>query len=181
MLARVLLLAALPASALAQTGSLQGRVRDEQGVAVEGAAVVARTSAEGDILASTATDPLGFFRLDGLRVGPAVLDVRRLGFADRTADVEVREGQTETVAIELAVEALEVEGITVGARRSSPEVAFDEEAGLAMRAIEARQLRTLPGFIEPDPLRAAEALPGVVATSDFSAAFTSVGDPPTRT
>ena len=39
-----------------------------------------------------------------------------------------------------------------------------------MRTIEAPGLRTRPDLIEPDPLRAAETLPAVVSTSDFSAA-----------
>ncbi len=162
---------AVPGPVLAQAGSLQGRVRDEQGGTVEGAAVVVRTSAGGDILASTATDALGYFRFDGLRVGPVFAEVRRLGFADRTAEVVVREDEVATVAIELAVQALEVAGVTADAARSRAETAFVEEAGLTVRAIEAARLRTLPGLIEPDPLRAAETLPGVVTTSDFSAAF----------
>jgi hypothetical protein len=42
---------------------------------------------------------------------------------------------------------------------------------LTVRTIDAEELRTLPGFIEADPLRAAEVLPGVITTNDFSAAF----------
>lgn len=38
-------------------------------------------------------------------------------------------------------------------------------------AVEAPGPRTLPGLIEPDPLRVAETLPGFVSTSDVSAAF----------
>ena len=38
-------------------------------------------------------------------------------------------------------------------------------------AVEAPAPRTLPGLIEPDPLRVAETLPGFVSTSDASASF----------
>ena len=160
-----------PLTVSAQSGSVQGRLRDDRGATVEGAAVVVRARAAGTILGSTASDALGFFRLDGLPLGPAVLEVRRLGFATLRSEWVVQDGQSEVLSLELRVEALELEGLTVGASRVLAEVAFDEEAGQTVRSIDAQQLRNLPGFIEPDPLRAADALPGVVTTSDFSAAF----------
>ena len=162
---------ALPIPALAQTGSLQGRVRDEQGGTVEGAGVVARASSGGEVLGSTASDALGYFRFDGLPVGPGVAAVRRLGFAERTVEFVVQEDEIATVAIELVVQALEVAGVTADAARSVAGAAFVREPGLTVRAIEASGLRTLPGLIEPDPLRAAATLPGVVTTSDFSGAY----------
>ena len=81
-----------------------------------------------------------------------------------------REDETAAVTVELAVEALEVAGVIAAAARTLSKAAFAEAAGLTMRTIEAPGLRTLPDLIEPDPLCAAETLPGVVSTSDFSAA-----------
>ena len=162
---------AIPVMVSAQTGSVQGRIRDQQGVTVEGVSVTARAAVEGSILGVAATDKLGFFRLDGLPEGLTFFDIYRLGFASQKKEVLVRSGQIETIYIQLVVEALEVEGITVGADRPLSDIAFDAEAGMTVRAIDAAQLKNLPGLIEPDPLRAAEVLPGVITTSDFSSAF----------
>jgi len=51
------------------------------------------------------------------------------------------------------------------------EIAFEEAAGLTVRSVEAADIKMIPGFIEPDPIRVAEVLPGVISTSDFSASF----------
>jgi len=153
-----------------QEVSLQGRVRDSGTAAVEGARVLLRRSVDSGPVAATATDELGFYRMDGLSPGDFILEVQRLGFALFQTQVELSAGMT-TENIELVVEAIEVEGLTVSTARRREEIAFQELPGLTVRTIDATQLRTLPGFIEADPLRAAEALPGVTTTSDFSAAF----------
>ena len=99
---------AIPVMVSAQTGSVQGRIRDQQGVTVEGVSVTARAAVEGSILGVVATDKLGFFRLDGLPEGLAFFDTYRLGFASQKKEVLVRSGQIETIYIQLIVEALEV-------------------------------------------------------------------------
>jgi hypothetical protein len=48
---------------------------------------------------------------------------------------------------------------------------FQEEAGLTVRELTRAELKLIPGLAEADVMRAVEALPGVVTTSDFSSAF----------
>jgi len=158
--------------AAAQDASLQGRVRDNQGAAIDRALVLVRAAPEADPFRTTQTDELGFYRLERLPAGEVNVVVQRLGFAVFQETVTVSNGATVTLDIDLEVQAIEVEGLTVSSiAREREEVAFDEQAGRTVRTIDAQQLRSLPGFIEADPLRAAESLPGVITTSDFSAAF----------
>ena len=70
----VLTLGALASPALAQDGTVQGRVRDEEGSAVIGASVV--LSSGENALGSTGTDQLGSFRIPDV---PRAVQVECLG------------------------------------------------------------------------------------------------------
>ncbi|MBI4545659.1 MAG: TonB-dependent receptor plug domain-containing protein, partial [Gemmatimonadetes bacterium] len=48
---------------------------------------------------------------------------------------------------------------------------FEQEAGRTIQELAAEELALIPGLAESDPVRAIEVLPGVVSTSDYSAAF----------
>jgi Carboxypeptidase regulatory-like domain/TonB-dependent Receptor Plug Domain/TonB dependent receptor-like, beta-barrel len=170
----LLTLTLLPAPAFAQNANagLQGRVRDPQGAAIDGARVFVQMAPQSAPLRATQTDDLGFYRLERLPAGDLIIVVQRLGFAVYSETVTLDAGTLTTRDITLTVEAIEVEGLTVSSvARAREAVAFEEQAGLTVRTIDAAQLRSLPGFVEADPMRAAEALPGVITTSDFSAAF----------
>lgn len=156
---------------IAQQGSLEGRVRDDQTATVSGARVLLRDALSDAPFRGVSSDDLGFYRFDGIPAGEWIVEVQRLGFALFRQPVIVGSGMTDFDVV-LTVQVLEIEELRVRADARAPEsIAFEEEAGLTVRVIEAQDLRTLPGFIEADPLRAAEALPGVTTTSDFSAAF----------
>ena len=164
----VLVLADLAA---AQSGHLMGRVRDEQGATLEGALARALDSNSNMVLAVASTDDLGFFELEDLPGGIIRLEVQRLGFIAYSEEFQLGGTETRIIDVELQIQALELEGLTVEGTREPAEIAFEEEAGLTVRAVEAADLRIIPGFIEPDPIRVAEVLPGVISTSDFSASF----------
>ena len=157
--------------AAAQTGNLMGRVRDEQGATLEGALAQVVNSGTNEVLATTSTDDLGFFEFVDLPGNSVRLEVQRLGFVPYSEEFQLEAMETRVIDIELQIQALEIEGITVEGTRERAEIAFEEEAGLTVRAVEAADLKVIPGFIEPDPIRVAEVLPGVVSTSDFSASF----------
>jgi hypothetical protein len=156
---------------VAQTGHLMGRVRDEQGATLDGALARVVNANTDVIVALTTTDDLGFFELEDLPGGLIRLEVQRLGFMAYIQEFQLGDTETRIIDIELQIQALEIEGLTVEGTREPAEIAFEEEAGLTVRAIEAADIKTIPGFIEPDPIRVAEVLPGVVSTSDFSASF----------
>jgi hypothetical protein len=67
--------------------------------------------------------------------------------------------------------AIALPGISVEAAASRQRERFEVIAGPTVREIDLDELRSLPGVAEADPVRAIEVLPGVVSTSDFSAAF----------
>jgi hypothetical protein len=155
--------------AVAQAGTLQGRVRDAEGVGVYGATVLLE---RGDVTSFVGdTDRLGSFRLVEVSPGPYTLRVQALGYAEVVRDVVV--GLAETVDLDLRLErsALIIEGVEVEAERSRERVRFEEVGGVTVRELDLAELRAVPGVAEPDPVRAIEVLPGVVSTSDFSAAF----------
>ena len=155
----------------AQTGSVQGYVRDGDSAAVFTAAVQAYEPASGELLRSTETDRLGYFLLEDLATGTYDIVVGRLGFDQRTVSVRVVDGQRTDVDITILPEAIRLEGVSVEAERSRERVRFEEQAGITSTELAGQDLKLLPGLAESDPLRAIEVLPGVVSTSDFSAAF----------
>ena len=163
------LLAAGAGGVEAQEGTVQGRVYDEDGVAVVGAAV--RVEGSGGAVGTLGTGPLGAFRFSGVAPGTYTLTVRALGFAEYASAVTVSPGQTVDLYVTLEAQAIELEGISVEAERSRDRVRFEEVAGVTVREMALTDLQSVPGVAETDPIRAIEVLPGVVSTSDFSASF----------
>ena len=158
-----------PAPALAQEGTVQGRVRDDEGAAVFGAFI---TLFSGDAaLLGTDSDRLGSFRISNVPPGAYTLRVQALGWAEHAESIAVGPGETLEIEVQLARSALELQGIAVEAEASRERARFEEIAGATVREIDRAELRAVPGFVEADPVRAVEVLPGVVSTSDFSAAF----------
>jgi len=72
------------AQLLAQTGSIQGTVRDSAGAAVAGVII----TAEGTVVRAT-SDPRGAYALRGVPLGSRTIRVRAIGFAPLMAVVQV--------------------------------------------------------------------------------------------
>ena len=153
----------------AQDAAIQGIIRDDEGRAVFGAVVtVVRDSV---LLGGADTDPLGGFRVARLPAGALSLRVTGLGYADLARAVNLSPGETLEITLEIDRRALALPGVSVDAAGSRERARFDELGGPTVREIDLAELRSLPGVAEADPIRAVEVLPGVVSTSDFSAAF----------
>ena len=152
-----------------QLATVQGRVREVEGSAVYGATVALYRS--GARLHAADTDRLGSFRISDVVPGSYELRVQALGYAEHVEVVSLE--LAATLELELRVErsALELEGISVEAERSRERIRFEEVGGATVREMDLEEFRRVPGVAEPDPVRAIEVLPGVVSTSDFSAAF----------
>ena len=148
---------------------MEGRVRDDEGSAVAGA--TAELLRADSVVRAADSDALGFFRIAPVPAGAYVLRVSGLGYADAQLEVVVRPGATTVVEPVLPRAALPVEGISVQAERSRERVRFEEIGGATVRELALADLQRVPGVAEVDPVRAIEVLPGVVSTSDFSAAF----------
>ena len=153
----------------AQDVTVQGRVRDDEGAAVFRATVVLLRS-DTPVVASD-TDRLGSFRIFEVAPGPYTVRVRGLGYAEYSEEIVI--GPTETVELDLRLlrSALQIEGISVEAERSRTRARFEQVGGATIRDLDVDVVRAVPSLAEPDPVRAIEVLPGVVSTSDFSAAF----------
>jgi len=152
-----------------QDGTVQGRVRDEEGVAVFRASVVLVRN--GTAVSGSDTDRLGSFRISGVDAGAYTVLVQGLGYTEYSEEMVI--GPTETVELDLRLQrsALQIEGISVQAERSRQRARFEQVGGATIRDLDLADVRIMPSLAEPDPVRAVEVLPGVVSTSDFSAAF----------
>jgi hypothetical protein len=77
----------------------------------------------------------------------------------------------EIVLVRLAVELAEQRSEAIAVERER----FEQSANVGAITISARQLSALPRVAEPDPIRAATLLPGVVGRNDFSSGFSVRG------
>ena len=152
-----------------QDGTVQGRVRDEEGTAVFRATVVLLRSGTPVVISDM--DRLGSFRISEVAPGPYTVRVQGLGYSEYSEEIVI--GPTETVDLDLRLQrsAIQIEGISVEAERSRARARFEQVGGATIRDLNLDAVRTVPGLAEPDPVRALEVLPGVVSTSDFSASF----------
>ncbi len=168
------MLCLLPGGAAAQGGAAAGVARDTAGAPVAAVTVSARPSAAAGAPASAVlrraeTDSLGRYRLGGLAPGRWTLVTARLGYAPQERVVQVAEGETARQDFVLVAAAVEVAGVSVEAPRERER--FATEAGVTSLRISHGELKRVPGLAEADVIRAVQVLPGVVTTSDFSAAY----------
>jgi hypothetical protein len=164
-----LILGMAPESAEGQAATVQGAVHDLEGTAVYGA-TAALYQGEARRFAAD-TDRLGSFRISEVTPGSYELRVQALGYSEHVETLEVGAAVTLELDIRVARSAIELEGISVQAERSRERDRFEEVGGATVRELDLAELQVVPGLGEPDPVRAIEVLPGVVSTSDFSAAF----------
>ena len=162
-------LAALASPSLAQDGTVQGRVRDDEGSAVAGASVVLSVGERA--IGAADTDRLGSFRISGVPAGQYTLGITGLGYASASLEISVAPGATVDTDLRVERRAIELEGLSVDAGRSRERIRFEEVGGVTVRELSLADLRRIPSVAEVDPVRAVEVLPGVVSTSDFSAGF----------
>lgn len=162
---------ALASNAAAQTASVQGYVFDPDGAAVYAATVQIYVQGTDSPVRVTETDRLGYFLLEDLTAGPHELVVGRLGFQQRIINVTVVADRRIDQEVVISAEVIELTGVSVEAERSRERVRFEEQAGITSTELAGQDVKLIPGVAEADPLRAIEVLPGVVSTSDFSAAF----------
>ena len=161
----------LPTVASAQTGSVSGRVRSDDGRPIEGALARLFPVADSTREEFTLSAALGFFAFRNVAPGDYVLTLSQFGLRDHREELTVAEGTPTRVEITLVTAPIEVADLTVEAERSRARTRFEEEAGITVQEIGSEALKSIPVIAESDPLRAIEVLPGVTSVSDFSASF----------
>lgn len=110
----ILLLAVLlpPCNALGQT--VVGRVVDQDAVPISGASVAFRLESR-ELIARVASDDRGFFRIGSVDPGEYFVVVERIGYQTTTTPLSLREGDSISVELRMAVEAIPLEPIVVTA------------------------------------------------------------------
>jgi outer membrane receptor protein involved in Fe transport len=105
------LAAAVPGFGQGTNGTLDGRVIDEQGLALPGVAVTARNTATG-FQRSTTSDSTGNYRIPGLPIGTYEVKADLAGFAGLAHKVTVNVAATTTADFRMTV-ATKAEEVTV--------------------------------------------------------------------
>jgi iron complex outermembrane receptor protein len=110
-----LAVALLPGTAIAQTGSITGLIRDSSGAAVPGATVRVVAEASGKAVEAV-TNEQGAYRADGLAAGQYRLEAALDGFETAVRRLALQGGQTSAIDVTLTPSQI-TEGVIVTARR----------------------------------------------------------------
>ena len=150
--------------------SLRVRVTSTDAEPVQGATVSLLRAADQTLVRVLATDPLGTVLFADIPPGAYVVRAEIIGFDAAQQSVTLVQGAAELV-VELRLREAPVLIDAVTAQGERARTRFEEEAGATVRELTRAELKLIPGLAEADVMRAVEALPGVVSTSDFSSAF----------
>jgi hypothetical protein len=148
------------------TGVVAGRVVARVDTTAVLAARGATISIVGTALVTT-TDANGGFLIDRVTPGSAIVRVRLLGYRMVDRAIDVRGGDTVRLDIVLVPEAQLLTPVRVDARATDLET-FVSKPNVATVTIDAAAMAGVPSIGEPDVVRVAQLLPGVVARNDFN-------------
>jgi outer membrane receptor protein involved in Fe transport len=140
LLLAALCLIAAAASAAAQqtTGTITGRVLDEQKAAVPGATVTAKNESTG-FARSEVSDSEGVYRITGLPVGQYALTIDLTGFQAQARSVQVSVSETLTADFDMRI-ARVAENVTVRAETPLVDTTSSAVGGL----VDTRRVENLP-------------------------------------
>ena len=140
LLIAALCLAGSAATATAQqtTGTITGRVLDEQKASVPGATVTAKNESTG-FSRNELSDSEGVYRITGLPVGSYVLSIDLSGFQAQTRTVQVSVSETITADFDMRV-ARVAENVTVTAETPLVDTTSSAVGGL----VDTRRVENLP-------------------------------------
>lgn len=157
----IILFCALSTAALGQNGTLRGEIIDGQdGQILPGANIKIEGTSEG-----TATNANGTFVFKSLPAGDYTLVVSYLGYEDDKVDVDLYEGETESITIELESKFETIEGITVMGYRGGQASALNQQRSAAniKNVISSDLMRT---FSDHNTAEVLERIPGVSLERD---------------
>jgi len=144
----------------AQPASISGFVTDSSnGAGLYGANVYLQ-----DLPVGSASNHQGYFVLYPVPTGTHQLIVSYLGYRSRTIPLTLQPGENYFIQIELSPEVLPGEEVVVSAAALTRE----KEIRISQIDLSTRTIRSAPQLGEADLFRTLQALPGVVAPSDYS-------------
>jgi len=119
----------------------------------------------------------GKFQIMDLPAGRYQLEFVTFGYLSLTREVDLLQDETKVFAVTLELDAVEIEDMLVVGQTA--DIEGDLQTGFVN--LDAKTLDTIPGIVEPDPLRALQILPGVQAASDISSGLYIRGGGPDQT
>ena len=150
----------MQAGAQQQGGTIRGTVKDAAGAPLPAARVAVWRSADSTLVAGGVSESDGTFRIEGVRPGAYYLKITLLGYATGTvARVQVTPAAplADAGEVKLAADAVQLEGISATAERSTVTQAVDRTV------YSARDLPAATGGNTTDVLR---NVPGVEVDPD---------------
>jgi hypothetical protein len=142
--------------------TISGKVRDNQtGESVPGATVMIVGTQRG-----AAANVEGLFSIPDLPTGKTTVSVSALGYKALRKEVDLEDGNDLNLILKLQPEALQMGEVNVQVEQEKEREYTPQVAHVKM---ETRQLAALPQLMEADLFRSLQIMPGVLATSDFSA------------
>jgi TonB-dependent receptor len=178
-LAALVSFAALPATGVTAQGSgaVEGYVYEaETDTPLAGASVRVDGTTRG-----AATDPDGYYRIDGVEPGTYRVVASLLGYAEEAASVTVAAGETARQDFTVRSTELELDGVTVtGLRRGQVRSVVEKREALSVvDVVSADEIGQLPDL---NVAESAQRVPGVTIRTDRGEGrFVSIrGTPPNR-
>ncbi|RPH93474.1 TonB-dependent receptor [candidate division KSB1 bacterium] len=143
------------------TATISGKILDrETGESIPGVSVMVEGTERG-----AAANVEGFFSIADLEPGRLNLVLSALGYRSLKKDVELADGQDQHLVLRLIPEAVNLNEVEIIAEREGER---EYTPKVAQYSLETKELAAMPRLAEPDLFRALQAMPGILATSDFS-------------
>ncbi len=144
----LLALLTLPAAQVwAQSATLVGRVTDaSDGGALPSANVIVSVQGTLDSGTGAATDTDGRYRIERLRAGTYIVQVRYIGYQDFTDTITLAAGETRTLDVALRAGGFDLNDVVVSASRAQEQV-LDAPASVSVIGAQEIQQNVTPSSI----------------------------------
>jgi TonB-dependent receptor len=149
-------------SLYAQTGNIQGKITDDLGLVMPGAAVFLNTSP----ISGTVSDNAGKFNFYSIPSGSYSLSVRYLGYEEKTVELVVEDGKTITINISISeTSVLGDEVLILGDRLRGQAKALSQQKNNAniTNIVAADQIGKFPDANIGDAMK---RIPGITMQND---------------
>ncbi len=156
---------------LLSDGVVKGFIRDKaNGETIPYANIILSGTGKGDV-----SDETGYYVIVDIPPGNYVIRATMMGYKPRQQNIVIS-GQTLTIDFHLEQTTLEMEAVVKTAERER----FERQIEPSLIQLTPRDIHSLPALVEPDLFRVLQALPGVVAVTDFSSALYIRGGNPSE-
>ncbi len=167
------LLLCIPNLVSAQSGaSVNGYITDQQ----TGETLISANIAILELNRGTSTNTSGYFSITNINPGTYTIVASYIGYRQYEQEIELSEGETKRLNIEMVPQGLELETLVV-----ESEFEREERRNIGTAQMSTQLIKNLPPVLEPDVFRSVQLLPGVKAASDFSSGLYVRGGSPDQT